>query len=80
MMNEQATDRKSALAQLLDAICDAVAVGGEQGVAGGTLYAALMGQGCTLERYQMLMDLLVEMGRLKRNGQHYTAWKERTGR
>ncbi len=74
----EAMNKNSALAQLLQAICDAVATGGEHGVPGGTLYASLMAAGCSLQQFQTLMDLLVQMGRLRRKGHlYYTTTADR---
>ncbi len=42
--------RTRALVALADAVAEIVEAGGELGVPGGTLYAALMTHGCTLEQ------------------------------
>lgn len=60
-----------ALRQLLDALLEAVAIGGADGVPGGTLYASLMSQGCDLPTFDRLMGILVGSGRVRKVGQHY---------
>jgi len=35
----------------------------------GTLYAALMGQGCTLAQYKEILDALTETGLIRQDGQ-----------
>lgn len=35
----------------------------------GTLYAALMGQGCTLSQYEQILDALTETGLIRQDGQ-----------
>jgi hypothetical protein len=63
--------KKSALAALLNALVDAVAIGGADGMPGGTLYASLMTQGCTLQNFETLMSVLVDAGRLRKEGHLY---------
>jgi hypothetical protein len=53
------------------AIVDAVKAAGPVGAPGGVIYAALMGQGCTLHQYEQLMSGLVRAGRLRREGDLY---------
>lgn len=48
MTNEQKHEAAKLLKAICDAVVEAVAAGGKLGVSGGTLYAALMVQGCTL--------------------------------
>jgi hypothetical protein len=70
------TTRESAV-NLLKVICDtiveAVKAGGPLGVPGGTLYAALMVHGCTLQQFETFMDVLVSAGKLTRRGDLYFA-------
>jgi hypothetical protein len=61
----------AALRQVLDAILEAVAAAGPMGAPGGVIYAALMGQGCSLSQYQALMGGLVSVHRLRRDGDLY---------
>lgn len=74
-MIERMKIRASALAALLNALCDAVAAGGAEGVPGGTLYAALMQQGCSLQRFEELMRMLVDAGRVRKEGHVYKVVK-----
>jgi hypothetical protein len=60
-----------AVAALGNAIVDAVRGAGPLGAPGGVIYAALMGQGCTLERYEQFMAALVRVGRLTKRGECY---------
>jgi len=64
-------DQVTALRAVLDAILEAVAAAGPCGAPGGVIYAALMGQGCSLSQYQTLMDGLVSVRRLRREGDLY---------
>jgi hypothetical protein len=59
------------LRQLLDALLEAVALGGTEGVPGGTLYATLMGMGVDLRTFEKLMGILVESGRVRKVGHLY---------
>lgn len=59
------------LRQIADAITDAVAAAGSFGAPSGTLYAALMAQGCTLNQYEQIMAGLVRAGRLTQSGHLY---------
>ena len=45
----------------------------DMGVPGGTLYAALMRHGCTLEQFNMMMGALVGAGKVTQHGQLYRA-------
>lgn len=54
-----------------DAIIESVSAAGAMGCPGGTLYAALMSQGCSLERFEMIMGALVNVGKLEKRGQLY---------
>lgn len=60
-----------ALRAILDAILEAVAAAGTTGAPGGVIYAALMAQGCSLSQYQTLMEGLVSVRRLRREGDLY---------
>ncbi len=63
--------RTRALVALADAVAEIVEAGGELGVPGGTLYAALMTYGCTLEQFEGLMRALVATRRVVRRGDLY---------
>jgi len=43
----------------------------QTGVPGGTIYAALMQYGCTLEQYDAIMGALVSAGQITRKGDLY---------
>ena len=64
-------EQVKALRAVLDAILEAVAEAGPTGAPGGVIYAALMAQGCSLSQYQSLMDGLVSVRRLRRQGDLY---------
>ena len=54
---------KALLAKVIEAVLSAVEAAGPAGAPGGPLYAALMTQGCTMEQYTVLMDLLSDEAR-----------------
>jgi hypothetical protein len=56
-----------------DSIIGAVKAAGPLGAPGGTLYAALMTYGCTLEQFNQIMDVLVQVGKLEKRGELYFA-------
>ena len=60
---------------IADGVVDSIKEGdpNDMGVPGGTIYAALMAQGCTLQQYEQLMGLLVDAGKVTREGQLYKA-------
>jgi hypothetical protein len=60
-----------ALRAICDAVVDVVRAGGSLGAPGGVIYAALMGQGCTLSQFESLMSGLVRAGKLRRDGDLY---------
>lgn len=60
-----------ALRFVADAVTEAVQAAGPLGAPGGTIYAALMGQGCTLQQYEGIMGGLVRAGLLRRSGDLY---------
>lgn len=66
-------EQVDALRGVLDAILDAVTASGPTGAPGGVIYAALMGQGCSLSQYQSMMAGLVSLGLLRRDGDLYFA-------
>jgi hypothetical protein len=69
-MTEQ---QKQAVRMIGAYIVDSVRVAGSMGAPGGTLYAALMAHGCTLEQFESLMGALVRAGKLQKRGQLYFA-------
>lgn len=62
-----------ALLAIVDALVDVIKESGSQGVPGGTLYAALMAQGCNFQQFENLMSLLCESGKVVKRGQLYFA-------
>ena len=60
-----------AIRAICDAVVYAVRAGGSLGAPGGVIYAALMGQGCTLSQFESLMSGLVRAGKLRRDGDLY---------
>jgi hypothetical protein len=62
-----------ALALVVEAVVEAVKAAGPNGAPGGTLYAALMSQGCTLSQFESLMGALVRLGKVRREGELYFA-------
>lgn len=58
---------------VLEAVKDAVAVAGPDGVSGGTLYASLMASGCTFTTFGAIMGALVKIGKVKKRGHFYFA-------
>lgn len=60
-----------ALALVVVAVVDAIKAAGPSGAPGGTLYAALMTQGCTLGQFESLMAALVSTGRVQKRGELY---------
>ena len=53
----------AAVRHVADSIVEAVKVAGSLGAPGGTLYAALMGAGCTLDQFNQFMGALQRAGR-----------------
>lgn len=58
-----------AIKAMCDAIIQACAV--PDGVPGGTIYAALMSQGCTLAQFEAIMSTLVTLGKVSKRGNCY---------
>lgn len=59
------------LRQVASAIIEAVESSGHAGAPAGVLYAALMGQGCTLIQFDGIMGGLVQAGFLRKDGDCY---------
>ena len=62
---------KAALKAIADAVIDVVRQAGPLGCPGGTLYAALMTYGASLEQYEQFMSVLVLTGKLTKRGDLY---------
>lgn len=63
--------QRRALILVVGAIIETVQEMGPDGAPAGLLFAALQGQGCTLNQFNSLMDGLVQAGRLRRNNNVY---------
>lgn len=59
------------LAKVVSAVVFSVGSAGPEGVPGGTIYAALMTQGCTLEQFTKLMSIITASGLLVKKGELY---------
>jgi hypothetical protein len=59
---------KAALLQIVDAIVEAIEARGDQGTPEGPLYATLMPFGCTLEQFNMFVEVLVTTGKVRKRG------------
>jgi hypothetical protein len=66
----------SALKMICDGVIDSVKAAGALGAPAGTLYAALMAYGCTLEQFERIMGVLVSIGKLQKRGDLYFAKAE----
>ncbi len=58
----------AALLQVIRAVVDAVAASGSAGCPAGTVYAALMTQGCTLEQYEQIEGMMIRVGAVTKRG------------
>ena len=70
-IEEQEAVAREALRAISDAIADTIEQINESnnfGVPAGVLYAALSSHGCTLELFTLMIDKLVDSGRLERKG------------
>lgn len=72
-MSTLAPSQSKALALLVSAVVDSVAVAGPLGAPAGVLYSALMAHGCSLSQFQSLMGALVRLGKLRQEGDLYFA-------
>lgn len=66
-----------ALKMIGDMIVDSIRESDKNGLGapGGTIYAALMAHGCTMEQFEAIMSALVEAGKLTRTGDLYKVAK-----
>jgi hypothetical protein len=72
MATPPTTEQRAAIKAVADAIIEAVrAADPTIGAPGGVIYAALMGHGCSLERYESFMSALVRTGKLTKRGECY---------
>lgn len=62
--------QKQAITAISMAICEAVAEMPD-GLPAGPLYAALMTTGITLEQFEIIMDTLVSIGKVRKSGHQY---------
>jgi hypothetical protein len=65
--------QRNALLRAVDAVLDTIREMGRDGAPAGPLYLALMGMGCTLGQFEMLMDALVRTGKVRKQGDVYYA-------
>ena len=70
-MPQMTPEQARAIRAICDAIVEAVKAAGPTGAPGGVIYAALMGQGCSLETYEQFMRGLVRAGKLRKSGELY---------
>lgn len=70
-IEEQQAVAREALRAISDAIVDTIAQINESnnfGIPAGVLYAAMSSHGCSLEMFTLIIDRLVDVGRLERRG------------
>ena len=66
-------EQAKALKAICDAVIDSVKAAGPLGAPAGTLYAALMTHGASLQQFESLMSGLVSIGKLRKQGHLYFA-------
>lgn len=74
-MSAPSSSKAQAVIAVLDAVRESIEAAGSAGAPGGVLYAALMGQGCTLQQFNGIMRILVASGRVRQSGDLYFAEK-----
>ena len=84
-LHERSKIRKEqliAFVELCDAVVSTVKETGPQGAPAGSLYAALMSGGATLQQFEQFMSVLVRAGRLRKSGDlyFYSEPKQETGK
>jgi hypothetical protein len=67
------TTKEQATAQVLTALYQTILASGPLGAPGGVMYAALMGQGCTLQQFEGLMSALLRTRLVRKVGDCYHA-------
>jgi len=65
--------QRQAIALIVNAVTETIAECGDMGAPGGTIYAALMHYGCTLQQFESLMAALVRLGKVTKRGELYFA-------
>ena len=63
-----ATANLHKLIMLINCLVDAVKGAGDQGAPAGPMYAAMMTYGCRLDQFEMLIDIAVRAGKLRKQG------------
>lgn len=58
---------------VISATLDAIRAFGSRGVVAGDLYAVLMSHGCTMNQYEGIVSVLVEAGKVRRDGNRIIA-------
>ena len=56
------------MTQILDVVVEAINERGSEGTPEGPLYAMLMGFGCTLPQFNVLVECLVDSGKVSKRG------------
>lgn len=59
---------RNAITQIVDVVVDAINERGAEGTPEGPLYAMLMTFGCTLAQFNMLVECLVDAGKVRKLG------------
>ena len=68
------TETMTALKQIADAVLAAVQESGPRGIDGGTLYAAMMTAGISLEQFNEIMAALVSLEIVRKTGDCYVGY------
>ena len=64
------SEKVQAALSVIRAVIEAIE-GCPDGITGGTIFAALSEQGCTLQHYEQVMGIVMETGRVRRVGRSY---------
>ena len=62
-----------AVLKIAAAVIETIRESGSLGAPGGTIYAALMSHGCTLQQFDGLMAAIVGSGKVSKRGEFYFA-------